>query len=85
MDIQLLYPTDENIVINKPQNLTDMLHIASLLAQGKIFVRIDLYSILDKIYFGEFTFFPGAGYEAFYPQKWNYIMGELIQLPDKTK
>lgn len=83
MNISLCYPTDDNVIIEKPSRLDDMLHIASILSNGKTFVRVDLYSIYDKIYFGEYTFFPGAGYEEFLPQAWNVKIGNWINLPLK--
>lgn len=81
LDMKLLYPTDENVNIQKPICLDTMLEIASRLSTGIPFVRIDLYSIYDKIYFGEFTFFPEAGYEQFAPQEWNRKLGDWIMLP----
>lgn len=47
--------------INKPQNLKNMVQIASDLSLGFPFVRIDLYNLNGKIYFGEMTFTPAAG------------------------
>lgn len=47
--------------IERPKNLEKMFEIASLLSKGIIFVRVDLYNINGKIYFGEYTFFPSAG------------------------
>ena len=60
-----------------------MLEIADKLATfvDCPFVRIDLYNVKGKIYFGEITFYPASGMGAFYPDKWNYIIGNLIVLP----
>lgn len=81
LNIKLLYPTNENVNIQRPVHLDKMLDIASRLSAKEPFVRIDLYSIYDEIYFGEFTFFPGAGYEQFEPQEWNRMFGDWITLP----
>ena len=56
----------------------DMKEIAANLSKGFPFVRVDLYSIDGKIYFSEFTFFSDAGYQRFYPEKWDLILGEKI-------
>lgn len=40
-----------------------MFEIASRLSKGYKFVRIDLYNIDGKILFGEYTFFPSAGFD----------------------
>ena len=39
-------------------------------------VRIDLYLLGEKIYFGEFTFFDGGGTSLFFPDEWNYKFSE---------
>lgn len=70
-------------VINKPKNFTKMIELAEILSRGIPFVRVDFYEIKEKIYFGELTFFPGAGFEEFTPEKWDFILGSWIQLPDK--
>ena len=44
-------------------------------------IRIDLYDINGKVYFGEFTFYPGGGVEGFRPQEWDYTLGSWIKLP----
>ena len=46
--------------IEKPETLEKMLEIARVLSADFDFVRVDLYDIDGKIYFGELTFTPGA-------------------------
>jgi len=41
---------------------------------------LDLYSMNDKIYFGELTFHDGAGFEVF-AEGWDEKLGNLLQLP----
>lgn len=67
----------------KPETLDEMLIIAQNLSNyvNNSFVRIDLYDINGKIYFGEFTFYPGGGFEEFRPVEWDYILGSWIKLP----
>lgn len=67
--------------IYSPLNLTEMLLIARTLSQNIPFVRIDLYEINGKIYFGEITFYPGGGLGYFSPVLWNKKIGDLIILP----
>ena len=73
--------------IPKPDNLNDMVRIVeSISRKSEIpFARIDLYNIRNMIYFGEITLFPGNGIEYFNPQEWDYKLGEMINLPHKTK
>lgn len=44
--------------IKRPDNLDEMIFVAHQLAKDFIFMRIDLYSIKDQVFFGEMTFFP---------------------------
>lgn len=66
--------------IKKPDMFDKMKEIAAKLSKGMKFVRIDLYEISGKIYFGEFTFFHGGGFWPMYPEKWEKTLGDLIEL-----
>lgn len=68
------------IEIQKPKMFEQMKEFAAKLSQGMKFVRIDLYEIGGKIYFGEFTFFHGGGFWPMYPEKWEYELGKLIDI-----
>lgn len=60
-----------------------MKELAKQLSKGMPDVRIDFYEIDGKIYFGEFTFFTNGGHSKYEPDKWNYIFGDWIKLPEK--
>ena len=81
IDAFILYPNDPKHDIPAPEVLPQMLDIASRLSRGFPFVRIDLYVIKDKIYFGEFTFHHGGGLERIRPREFNRTMGNWIVLP----
>lgn len=66
--------------IAKPKRLKDMVLIAEKLSSGIPFVRVDLYTVNDDIYFGEMTFHPGSGLSAFTPPEWDYKIGEWMDL-----
>lgn len=66
--------------IEKPDNFEDMIAIASALSKNIPHVRVDLYNINGKIYFGEMTFFNNSGFEGFEPIEWDKKIGELIKL-----
>lgn len=61
--------------VPKPNNLSEMLQIASRLSEGFPFVRVDLYSVYDKVFFGEMTFFPWSGYMEFNPDEFDFELG----------
>ena len=66
--------------ISPPSKLADMLTIASKLSNSKDFVhvRVDLYQVDNKIYFGELTLTPGAGVYVFMPYKYEYELGKYF-------
>jgi hypothetical protein len=58
-----------------------MLGIARTLSAGFPHVRIDLYNISGRAYFGEFTFYHEGGWGQFSPSKWDYVFGDCMKLP----
>ena len=64
----------------KPTNLNEQLQIAKSLSAGFKFIRVDLYNIKGKIYFGELTLYPASGFGTFSPDEWNYKLGDLIDI-----
>lgn len=70
-------------VFNKPVNFELMKEIASKLSKGIPQLRVDLYNINGKIYFGELTFFHWSGMVPFIPEEWDYKFGSYIKLPTK--
>lgn len=70
----------EGTVRPKPVNLDEMIRVAEALVKPFPFVRLDLYNINGKIYFGEMTFTPLGGMVNFHPQRFLDEMGKLIDL-----
>jgi TupA-like ATPgrasp len=62
--------------IDLPDNLKDMVRVAESLAEGFDFIRVDLYSVGNKIYFSELTPYPGGVSSKFEPDSFDYIFGE---------
>ncbi|WP_341701162.1 ATP-grasp fold amidoligase family protein [Flavobacterium flavipallidum] len=67
--------------IQKPVNFDKMLELAAVLSKEFIFIRVDLYSVVNSIIFGELTFFPGGGNRRLPIDYLNQEMGDLINLP----
>lgn len=65
----------------KPENFEEMLDVAKRLSTGIPHVRVDLYNINGKIYFGELTFFHWSGTTPFNPIDWDYTFGAYLKLP----
>lgn len=67
--------------LKKPQNFEKMVEIARVLSQGFSHVRVDLYNVGGKIYFGEMTFTNGSGFEEITPNSADLMLGRLWNLP----
>lgn len=57
-----------------------MFEIARKLSSGLPFVRVDLYNVHGKIYFGELTFFPQCGFDSNLLKETDLLFGEKIDL-----
>ncbi len=69
--------------IERPKNLDEMITVAEKLSKDIPFVRVDLYEISGKVYFGELTFYPSSGFEGFEPEEWDTKLGNILELPIK--
>lgn len=72
--------------LERPENLELMYEFAKRLSVNHTYLRVDLYEINKKVYFGELTFFPGSGlypYNGIYDQKTDLMLGDWITLSEK--
>lgn len=70
----------------KPENYEQMIDMAAALSQGFPELRVDLYNINGKIYFGELTFTSQGGINNFFQQPFLEMCGKLFDvesLPNK--
>lgn len=65
----------------RPACLCEMLDMASVLSKGFPQVRVDLYEVDGKVYFGELTFTSSGGYMSHFTQEFLDMMGRLTVLP----
>lgn len=74
IDLQIKFPKGHERVFEKPANYEEMLYVAGKLSEGIPHVRVDLYNVNGKIYFGEMTFFMG--------RVWNvlFLLNGIISL-----
>ncbi len=63
--------------IPKPKHFDQMIEIVSELSKDFSHVRVDLYNVNGRIYFGEMTFTSGSGFERFAPDEMDYEFGKL--------
>ena len=74
---------DYSANIPKPARLEDMRLIAERLSADMPFLRVDFYSIYDRLYIGELTFFPGSGFIQYEPRSMDLKYGKMLELPRK--
>ncbi|MDB4476073.1 hypothetical protein N9052_00665 [bacterium] len=67
-----------------PKLLSKMLEYSRKLSAGFSFVRVDFYIVNDEIFFGELTFTPGGGFDAFEPGEIDLAWGEKMLGPSIT-
>jgi hypothetical protein len=65
----------------KPQSFDKMIEICKILSKGLPQVRVDLYEINGKPYFGELTFTSLGGYMNFYSSDFLLELGQKMILP----
>lgn len=68
------------VLPSKPDKLEEMLAIAESLSLGFPEVRIDMYYVNNKIYFGEMTFTSACGTMNYFTRKYLLELGELVDL-----
>ena len=80
LDIRQSHLNSDNPLVVPPKNFEKMKQISEKLSEGLKHVRVDLYNINGRIYFGEMTFFHYSGLMPFKPKKWDYIWGNWLDL-----
>ena len=63
--------------IEKPESFDEMVRIVTLLSKGLKQVRVDLYNVGGRVYFGEMTITNGGGFEKFDPESVDKMLGDL--------
>jgi len=71
----------KDFTLEKPILINEMFKIASILSKNIPFVRVDLYNCNNKIYFGEMTFYPTAGFDSNILPETDKNRGLLLKLP----
>lgn len=76
-------PTDE--ILDRPSVLDEMLRLSSVLSRGIAQLRVDWYIVNGKLYFGELTFFDGAGFSGWEPKEYENKLGSMINITSDNK
>lgn len=67
--------------VPRPAALEEMTVVAETLSRGWPYVRVDLFCVAGKVYFGELTFYHGSGLERFFPPEKDLALGKLLAMP----
>jgi hypothetical protein len=76
-------PVFESVVVSRPSKLSEMISVAEKLSKDFDYVRIDLYQVGERVYFGEISFCHGSGFEKFFPQEYDKYYGEMLYVERK--
>jgi len=71
--------------VARPENLDEAVAIVEKIAAPFDFVRIDMYLEGGRVYFGEASFYPAAGFSRFEPPEWDLRFGELWKVEHGSK
>lgn len=63
-----------------PNSLDTMIEYGEKIAKYFKFVRVDFYDVDGEMYFGEITPFHSAGFAQFFPEKYDYVYGDKLNL-----
>ena len=77
-------PSDPDIIAKRPDKFSEMVTIAEILSKDIPFLRVDFYSVNNRIYVGELTFYPSSGVQGF-TNSGDNILGRMLELPKKQK
>lgn len=80
------YSSHENLNVNaldvlRPKCYEEMIEIAEKLSEGLPQLRVDLYEIEGKVYFGELTFYSQSGFDTTITHEADNILGSKLTLP----
>lgn len=71
--------------VPKPYGLEKMIEISRVLAKDFPFVRVDFYSVNNRVYIGEMTFYPWSGCVNYKPDSFDFELGDMFTLPNPRK
>jgi hypothetical protein len=79
LPVEYAYPRGPTTPVTP--GLPELVRVAAELSRGFDFVRVDLYWVEGRVYFGELTVYPEAGFAPFLPSEWDEQLGGYWTLP----
>jgi hypothetical protein len=78
LDVYYFSPIKKKV--HKPKLANELLSVSEILSQDFPYVRVDLYIVENKIFFGELTFRPFGGFMSFVPKSFDIQLGNYLNL-----
>lgn len=66
--------------VPKPLSFERMKEFGDKVAKNFKYVRVDFYDVDGQLYFGEITLHHGSGYDRFFPDEYDLIYGQKLNL-----
>ncbi|GEA52361.1 glycosyl transferase [Vibrio inusitatus NBRC 102082] len=80
-ELDVVYLNKKSSIVHlKPDNLSELLSISRSLSVDFDYVRVDLYTINNDVYFGELTFAPNRGYAKIIPSEFDIEWGKYWKI-----
>ncbi len=67
----------------RPENRQELIRVAEALSEGLDFMRVDLYGVGGRVYFGELTCYHGGGIVSTRRREDDFRIGQLWRMPDE--
>lgn len=80
IDMDQGYTSIPSTLLPRPDALNELLSVSDILSSNLNYVRVDLYLVDSKIYFGEMSFTPNAGLLRFRPDSMDERWGALFEM-----
>lgn len=80
MNISVPHYEPSNKDFKKPPHYEEMIALSKQLSKEFPFLRVDFYDVNNRLYIGELTLYPGAGFIKIEPIEYDYKMGEWLHL-----
>lgn len=75
-----LYYSAGKVSPDKPKEMNAAVYLAELLSKEFNFIRVDLYLLDGRVFFGEMTNYPANGFQVFKPESFEIEMGGHLKL-----
>lgn len=85
LPFKALHHDTTDAVLSYSDCFEEMKRICRILSNGIPYVSVDLYSLANKVYFGETTFYSGSGYIRYEPSNTDNYIGSLLEITQKNE